>query len=328
MEDKNAQEQAEREAKRIAGIKATRAKRGDKISGHNKQIKSLDKQIELAEKEAEKLKALKQNRVDDFDNLIEKNTKRLEELQGQKAGHIEKRDGLIEVAQKNSKKGGNMFSDNKDIKDSKNTSPKTEAASSTSASSEANIKTDNNTKAESVKAEAPKAGEPVAKTETSKPDVWKDAREGKLFAEHGTEHVETIEKHKENLKTLGEAATDEIKKTTNENIANAEKELAKVRGEKFQNLKLGDKIKANLGGNFGKEVSNGAKVFKGAGSVIGLGAMIDGTKRLIAPERDEKTGERTGSAWAAVGEIGAGALGTYALLRGGANKAMGIPHGA
>jgi hypothetical protein len=80
---------------------------------------------------------------------------------------------------------------------------------------------------------------------------------------------------------------------------------------------------AAVAGNVGKAGTVGKVVIVG-GSIAGLGAMISGSKNLIAPERDEN-GERKGSAWKEVGKIVGGALATYMLaIRGGRAKAMGL----
>ncbi len=163
------------------------------------------------------------------------------------------------------------------------------------------------------------------------------AKDGELFANEGVPHRENIKNINEQIsgadKKLGEAnITQEAKDALNKNkdelsktLATEKDSLKKILDPKFDEMKPFDRVKASVGGNFGKNASGTSKVFRGTGIVAGVGAMIDGTRRLFSPEVNEKTGEREGSAWGAVAEMGAGAGAVYlAAISGGRNKAMGI----
>ena len=146
------------------------------------------------------------------------------------------------------------------------------------------------------------------------------AGKGQLFSDKGQKEFADYNKKNNAYEKASDAAKEKLKP----DLDKAKAELHKVKNEQFGKLGFVDKMKARFSGTFGEANKSAAsKGFRGAGIAVGLGAMIDGTRRIIAPERDEK-GERKDGVWAAVGEAGAGAAAIALSLKGGANRAMGI----
>ncbi len=191
------------------------------------------------------------------------------------------------------------------------------------------------TSSEPAKTEA--AGE-VKKIE----EVYAKSSKGELLAEHkitnkdgvdlGAKHNELNSEIKTTKEAIEKAAEGDAKKglaTTLETLEKDHKAVSEelIKGkEAIYKEKVGiiDGMKARFAGTFGEvNKSTSSKVVRGTGLAVGLGAIVDGTRRIIAPERDEN-GERKGSAWAAVGEIGAGAGAIALALKGGHHRAMGI----
>ena len=167
-------------------------------------------------------------------------------------------------------------------------------------------------------------GQAPAENAAAKPNVYDQAREGKLFSKELDPHHAKVADLQNRLK-----AAD----ITPENKTNLEKELAdavKARSEtgskawSDSKMNLLDKAKASFGGVFNK---NGSKPMQWVRGGAAVGAVVYAGKKgydLFSPERDEK-GERKESVWVTIGKAGAALAAAAALtLAGGKNKAMGI----
>lgn len=152
------------------------------------------------------------------------------------------------------------------------------------------------------------------------------AQAKKIEAAHQA-HTDVVEKYTEH--------TNQIKADLADKFDEASKTVGKVKEHSGVEIPSGlsksvasgkapeglmEKVKANF---TGEGVKTSTKVFRGAGTVVGLGAMIDGLKKIVAPKRNEQ-GEREGTMFGAVGEAGLGAALAYASAVGFAKgKALG-----
>ncbi len=80
-----------------------------------------------------------------------------------------------------------------------------------------------------------------------------------------------------------------------------------------------ERAKASFGMGEHPKVSGGKLAVRSIGTVVGLGALIDGARKIVAPKRNEQ-GERQDSMFAAVGEAAVGAGTLYLSAVGGAGR--------
>ncbi len=320
LSDENAQKEAAiREQKRIAGIKETREKRGHKISGANKEIKTLDRQIAEAKKAVEAEEALKQKMLTSQENASGSAAKKLAELEQRKVKIVENRDSLIGISQKKNK--------NKNT-EQKTEAPKTEAPKTEAPKTEA-------PKTEAPKTEAPKTEAP--KTEAPKVQTNIDlAKEGKLHADPertaAKERIAVLERQTAGVEKAEsvEGATKgvvnkEVLKTELDASKKSLEELNKAAHKNFDKMTSVERLKSSVAGNFGK--AGGHMAVRIARGGAALGAVAYAGKKgieIFSPELDEK-GERKEGLFVTTAKATAALAATAALLlHGGRNRAMGI----
>ncbi|MEQ1706007.1 MAG: hypothetical protein ABL867_08580 [Rickettsiales bacterium] len=168
---------------------------------------------------------------------------------------------------------------------------------------------------ENLKGKAAAAMDGAKKTAEGLGEIFTKAKEGELHADVGG----SSRKIKFDRSALKDTADEARKKIFQDGID----EMIKPKLEEFDKMSRGQKIFAQAGGNWGQagKLEKGLRV---GGSVVGLGAIISGTKNIVAPQKDEN-GERKDSVWKQIGKIGLGAAAIYAsLTAGGKNRAMGI----
>ena len=147
---------------------------------------------------------------------------------------------------------------------------------------------------------------------------------GHLNAEQKASLItKTNEEHLKHVKAVTDAA-DKKKLALTEHYTESLEKLKEIEGHSGTKIPEANKSGAissaekSVGGmwekakaNFGSEAKTSTKIFRGAGVAVGVGAMIDGLKKIVAPKRNEQ-GERDGTMFGAVGEAGLGAALTYA----------------
>lgn len=333
------------------------------IKGVDREIAELETQRIALEKEHSELQKASSSSKESVLSQTQALDKKLAELNKKKQGLSGERQELIDFnknkksgGQKSNAKDANVETKEETAKPQVAETTNKEASQSAANSNKEGVKMDKvennganvenkgtssaeqkNSNAETAKTEA--AGE--AKTKID--NVYEKASKGELLKEHqvvkdgvnlGEQYnglksdIDSTKKAIQEATKGGAAAPEELTKklkALEDDFEKVKKPVVDAKAEVFKKeLGAVDRLKARFAGTFGEVGgSKGAKAMKGAGVVVGLGAMVDGTRRIIAPERDEN-GERKGSVWSAIGEAGLGAGAIALALKGGHNRAMGI----